>query len=595
MGMAASQARYLALVARQSNCEYEGQQINQARTVLSNQTANLFNQMLGLKVPVPPSVQNFTKVQYSFKDGENAVTIDSWKQLATPDEDFNYSVKYHYYSDVYTGSQKKMADPQVQVNTEGSEATPEEVNMIVQKLTVAKAEYDKAQKEADEAKLEYDKAKSELVNAQLQKSVDESTLASVTQKITDLTNAKKDYKNYQETTTYASTKSATFDSVNNAYTVTKADDTTAIFKSYDKLTPEEKETFGAKIDSQWWTDTGISTDNVYINMTNGTFALKDDLENSLDTKGIDRIADIPVFDTIGINAVETKYESYNSQITTLEAQKDELTEKTAAGGPDDQAIADAQTNLDTAEATWATANNQLEVAQSAYNILESQYESVQAPTYIGNCKLQLLESLSVDEETEIKQVIKDMIAQDINANINNCIDENGNYTGGIYKFTLRGIDYYTTLTDLYNSYNSGNQYGNNNVDAQAKLPYYNASYVSTKIEHERKALLETDGNGRFSSVRFEDDTMKYELNMETITDDIAYQDAMNQYYYENAKYDKTVQDINAKTSLIQQEDLQLELRLKQLETERNAMVAEIEAVQKVVKDNVDKSFKTFNG
>ena len=57
MGMAASQARYLALVARKSNCEYEGQQINQARTVLSNQSANLFNQMLGLNVPVPPSTE----------------------------------------------------------------------------------------------------------------------------------------------------------------------------------------------------------------------------------------------------------------------------------------------------------------------------------------------------------------------------------------------------------------------------------------------------------------------------------------------------------------------------------------------------------
>ena len=69
MGMAASQARYLALVARKSNCEYEGQQINQARLNLSNQSANLFNQMLGLKVPVPPSTQDYTKVQYSYKDG----------------------------------------------------------------------------------------------------------------------------------------------------------------------------------------------------------------------------------------------------------------------------------------------------------------------------------------------------------------------------------------------------------------------------------------------------------------------------------------------------------------------------------------------
>ena len=49
MGMAASQARYLGLTARKTNVEYEGQQINQARTALSNQSASLWNQMLSLK------------------------------------------------------------------------------------------------------------------------------------------------------------------------------------------------------------------------------------------------------------------------------------------------------------------------------------------------------------------------------------------------------------------------------------------------------------------------------------------------------------------------------------------------------------------
>ena len=117
----------------------------------------------------------------------------------------------------------------------------------------------------------------------------------------------------------------------------------------------------------------------------------------------------------------------------------------------------------------------------------------------------------------------------------------------------------------------------------------------TASEETKKALLETDGNGRFTSVRFEDDTITYTLNAETITDDAAYQDAMNQYYYESAQYDKMVQDINAKTSLIQQEDLQLELRLKQLDTEQNALSTEIDAVSKVVKDNIEDSFKTFSG
>ena len=114
MGMAASQARYLALVARKSNCEYEGQQINQARTALSNQSANLFNQMLGLQVPIPPSTQDFTKTQYSYTDGLNASTIDNWQQLADNDENYNYVVTHHYYTNVYTGSQKKLSDPQVQ-------------------------------------------------------------------------------------------------------------------------------------------------------------------------------------------------------------------------------------------------------------------------------------------------------------------------------------------------------------------------------------------------------------------------------------------------------------------------------------------------
>ena len=45
MGMAATQARYLGLTARKTNTEYEGQQINQARTALANQSANLWNRM----------------------------------------------------------------------------------------------------------------------------------------------------------------------------------------------------------------------------------------------------------------------------------------------------------------------------------------------------------------------------------------------------------------------------------------------------------------------------------------------------------------------------------------------------------------------
>ena len=66
MGMAASQARYLGLTARKTNVEYEGQQINQARTALGNQSAALWNQMLGLSVPTVPSITDYTTLTYSF-------------------------------------------------------------------------------------------------------------------------------------------------------------------------------------------------------------------------------------------------------------------------------------------------------------------------------------------------------------------------------------------------------------------------------------------------------------------------------------------------------------------------------------------------
>lgn len=72
MGMAASQARFLGLTARKSNVEYQGQQINQQRTALSNESANLYNQMLELNVPTPPSTNDFYKTSYVLEDSASS-------------------------------------------------------------------------------------------------------------------------------------------------------------------------------------------------------------------------------------------------------------------------------------------------------------------------------------------------------------------------------------------------------------------------------------------------------------------------------------------------------------------------------------------
>ena len=97
MGMAASQARFLGLTARKTNVEYEGQQVNQQRTTLSNQSANYYNQLLGMEVPVPPSVDDYTKTVYSFTDGalENVVT----SLIAQGDGEFLVSYTRSYTDD----------------------------------------------------------------------------------------------------------------------------------------------------------------------------------------------------------------------------------------------------------------------------------------------------------------------------------------------------------------------------------------------------------------------------------------------------------------------------------------------------------------
>ena len=90
MGMAASQARFLGLTARKTNVEFEGQQINQQRTTLSNQSANYYNDLLGMSVPVPPSVDDYTKTVYTFEDG--ALTNQITAMIAQ--NDGTYTVSY---------------------------------------------------------------------------------------------------------------------------------------------------------------------------------------------------------------------------------------------------------------------------------------------------------------------------------------------------------------------------------------------------------------------------------------------------------------------------------------------------------------------
>lgn len=139
--------------------------------------------------------------------------------------------------------------------------------------------------------------------------------------------------------------------------------------------------------------------------------------------------------------------------------------------------------------------------------------------------------------------------------------------------------------------------------------YVYGQTTETREVKNAQARVEQDTSGRYISVFVyetnADGTIKtdetgnevgteYTLTATSQSDDKAYNDAMNQYNYNKAKYDQEIQSINAQIEIIQGQDKDLELRLKQLDTEESAISTEIDAVKKVISKNVDSSFKTFN-
>jgi len=118
MGMAASQARLISLTARKSNVEYEGQQINQARTALANQSSELWNELYKMDVPTAPSTNDYTTTVYTFENGDSTQTISSIQEASYTDEtdQITYNSYVTYYSKVseYTGIRNTKSNPQVQ-------------------------------------------------------------------------------------------------------------------------------------------------------------------------------------------------------------------------------------------------------------------------------------------------------------------------------------------------------------------------------------------------------------------------------------------------------------------------------------------------
>ena len=616
MGMAASQARYLALSARKTNTEYEGQQLNQQRLNLSNQSADLFNQMLTMSVPVCPDSNDFTTLQYSWSDGINDSVISNYYQLGTPQEDYNYVVTSYHFENVYTGQKKVLNDPQIQAKKTNHFTKNDDVKYNVTQLTY---DHDKDQYSLTLEKDGgiYHKTFVPVDKAQLDtlEELDALSIASTGEMTKVMANGSANVLTPVDNTAGATAPAyytfaqafdvripnpafnpALLESDTNQRYINQTIPVTAQFTQVDDVKVED--TAGAIV-----TVPGVAT-------TDGT-AITDVIAQLKETYGAEYDAEKTYF------AYKIAGESGTTPATYAFICAEDMEAARQNQGDAATVPVRAQNTIKyyTDGTNYVTADElsriNLNVATPVSDILLKSAEN--NPTFsdyqaVGNCKLTEIDEDMYKEDatigTALEQIMKDINAENgspISAErLRKCFDENGNYiSGSLFKFTMNGKTYYTTPEDLDDSLISATRKdatAENTIDSQhQKLSYYDAVYLKQKVEETKKALLETDGKGRFSSVKFEDDSVVYTLNCETITDEAAYQDAMNKYYYKQEQYDKQVADINAKTEIIQAEDRELQLRLEQLGTEQTALQTEMEACQKVVSKNVESSFKTFGG
>lgn len=126
----------------------------------------------------------------------------------------------------------------------------------------------------------------------------------------------------------------------------------------------------------------------------------------------------------------------------------------------------------------------------------------------------------------------------------------------------------------------------------AEVKNYTTQQISRTIPGTvPNAQMQIDANGKFSSMTSNGST--YAVSYEKVQDTTAYEAAMREYTINKDNYDKSISDINAQTEQIQVQDRTLELRLKQLDTEQNALQTEMDSVSKVIDKNIESTFKTF--
>lgn len=442
MGMAASQARFLGLTARKSNVEYQGQQVNQQRTSLSNESANLYNEMMDLNVPTPPSTSDYYKTTYTLDNSSDS--------YATEDYTISNVVKTYNAEGQYL----------ITLNSKTSQTAATNTSYKIQYTKPTETGEVKYQQKEQDGKLIY-------------------------QGVND--NKEPLYHMIDE-------------DGNKLYYTDES----------QSATQTEPTDFPA-------TSTEVN-DYPY--------------ETS-------EVSDYPIWAT------------------------DENGNK----------IIESDTRRNRYDITLSNSTSNLNLV----------YDSGDNNAYTGENGSLLINknqiyALDDDKKADLK-------------GYNECVKEDSDIA--FFYQDDSGVNHFLTQAELDAMTN-----GDTNKTINPEYTYTYTKEVSTQVTGYLETSSSTD---RFSTITIEqNDSYPENLNNKTFSlsctqvyDEHAYNDAYNDYEFEKTTYEKTLSDLNAKTEILQEQDQKLELKLKQLDTEENALKTEMDSVKEVLKANVESTFKTF--
>ena len=611
MGMAATQARYLMLTAKQSNLEYQGQLINQERSDLSAQTTELYNSLVDLQVPTPPSTNDYTKIVYSGSTGTTTFNIGNViPEGGTYTVDLEYRKVGNYVSEANTVSVREVTSQiKAEVVDLSTKYTPQILenngtvsgNVADNTEVAAGYTYDSALYSAtDIYQLDSDN--------NLVKLSDEEKAA--------LAEGKSDGDALTGYYAIVPAENPVVNTIGATEQTTLSSDDTQVttangYYVKDSATPAAGDTIllNGEVIASATTEQAAEPSAVKLRAYNSATDLTALTSGTLDliqSTGTKNYNDGDIL--VGNESQAEKYEGGYSQqqiidgkyyvqsgddvvVVNSENFADYFEEGAIVNGTQTYKLSDPSTkmykkstaaNADTIKnPDYDGSHNYYIAGQLCYNFQEALRDGKISDSNMDNYVEALYNTYTeLFTECDTNTEKRDKAMNEFKVYFTT------NAAGGLVPHFIKGSDLTSTGGDV-----NGTKY----VSSLDYTP--NGTYTSVK--RTAGCILTFDASGRITSIKIPDDNGEQystsSLEANKVTDDAAYNDAYEKYKYKQYEYDKMQAEINTKMKIIQEEDRTLELRLQRLDTERQQITTEMDALDKVIKDNIEKSYKTFSG